>query len=79
MASVGVPTGWRGLGQESGCWLLVWLPKAKGRKSSQGRNEKERYWEVKVDWCARIVTGEEQKRNEQKQRYRGRIKKSEFF
>lgn len=35
--------------------------------------------EVKEDWFARFVTGEEQKGNEQKQHYSSWIKKSEFF
>lgn len=45
----------------------------------QKQREKELPGEVKVDWFAGIVTGEERKGNERKQHCKGWIKKSKFF
>lgn len=53
--------------------------KAKGEKVLLEEDWKGKLGEVKEDWFARFVTGEEQKGNEQKQHYSSWIKKSEFF
>ena len=75
-------TGWalmEGQGMGRAVWMFVVQVAAdtKGYRAPKG-GPKKKVTEVKADCFARFVTGEEWKGNEQKEHYRGWIKKSEF-